>query len=211
MKRKDVTLKISSLTKSEEVCSFILLKSSIKSSSLESLFISPFFLSSPHLFFSFFFYIPSPFHLHLPLVCQMASADTCPISTSYKSSYSSCKAETHCSGITSTLIGPGSQLQCINCGGSSFLPRYFGALSYLISLQCLSDPTEFLGLSSLLSNHLPGPRPSLAEDVFILDTLSGAITIKPHLLFISAISSDENFSSLGRSLFSAQATSLIYG
>ena len=44
MKRKEVTLKISSSAKSEEVCSFILLKSPIKSSSLESLFVSPFFL-----------------------------------------------------------------------------------------------------------------------------------------------------------------------
>ena len=44
MKRKKVTLKISSSTKSEEVCSFILLKSPITSSSLESLFVSPFFL-----------------------------------------------------------------------------------------------------------------------------------------------------------------------
>ena len=44
MKRKKVTLKISSSAKSEEVCSFILLKSPITSSSLESLFVSPFFL-----------------------------------------------------------------------------------------------------------------------------------------------------------------------
>ena len=44
MKGKEVTLKISSSAKSEEVCSFILIKSPIKSSSLESLFVSPFFL-----------------------------------------------------------------------------------------------------------------------------------------------------------------------
>ena len=44
MKRKKVTLKISSSAKFEEVCSFILLKSPITSSSLESLFVSPFFL-----------------------------------------------------------------------------------------------------------------------------------------------------------------------
>ena len=44
MKRKKVTLKISSSAKSKEVCSFILLKSPITSSSLESLFVSPFFL-----------------------------------------------------------------------------------------------------------------------------------------------------------------------
>ena len=44
VKRKKVTLKISSSAKSEEVCSFILLKSPITSSSLESLFVSPFFL-----------------------------------------------------------------------------------------------------------------------------------------------------------------------
>ena len=149
-------LKISSSAKSEEVCSFVLLNSLITSFFGISIDFS-LFLRSPHLVFSFFFYTPSPFHLHLSPVCQMASADTCPISTSYKSSCSSCKAKTLCSGIISTLMRSGSQLQCIKCKGNSFLPRYFGALPYLIFLQCLFDPTEFSRLSSLPSNHLLGP------------------------------------------------------
>ena len=204
-------LKISSSAKFEEVCSFILLKSSITSFFFLNLFWFLPFFRSPHLVSSFSFYTPSPFHLHLPLVCQMASIDTCPISTSHKSSCSSCKAETLYSGITSTLMWPKSQPQCIKCRGSSFLPRYFGDLPYLISLQYLSDLIEFSRLSSLPSNHLPGPRPSLAKDVFILGTLSRAITIKPHILFINAISSDEDFSSSSRSLFSAWVTGPIYG
>ena len=44
-KTKKVVLKISSSAKSEEVCSFILLMSPITSSSLESIFFSPFFFS----------------------------------------------------------------------------------------------------------------------------------------------------------------------
>ena len=40
-------------------------------------------------------------------------ADTCPICTFHQFPCSSCKAETHCSGITSTLMWPESQLQCI--------------------------------------------------------------------------------------------------
>ena len=53
MKRKEVVLKISSLAKSEEVCSFILLKSSITSSILESHFVSPFFSIPSSCFFFF--------------------------------------------------------------------------------------------------------------------------------------------------------------
>ena len=50
-----------------------------------------------HLIVSFF-YTVSPPHLHLPHVCQTVCVDTCPISTSHKSSYGSCKAEIHYSG-----------------------------------------------------------------------------------------------------------------
>ena len=78
-----------------------------------------------HLIVSSFFYTVSPPHLHLPHVCQTVCVNTCPISTSHKSSCGSCKAEIHCSGITSTLMRPKSQLQCIECGGSIFLLRYF--------------------------------------------------------------------------------------
>ena len=48
-------------------------------------------------------------------------------------------------------------------------------------LQCLSAPTEFLGLSLLLINHLLGPRLYLAKDSFILGTLSWAIMTKSHI------------------------------
>ena len=58
----------------------------------------------PNLIASFFFYIVSPFHLHLPCACQTVCVDTCPNSTPHKSSYGSCMAKVHCSGITSTLM-----------------------------------------------------------------------------------------------------------
>ena len=107
MKRKKVVLKTSSSAKSKEVCSFILLMSPITSLILEPILFLPFsspFSRSPNLVSPFFFYALPHFHLHLPLVCSMVSADTCPISTSHKSSCSSCKAEIHCSCITSTLM-----------------------------------------------------------------------------------------------------------
>ena len=46
----------------------------------------------------------------------------------------SCKAESYCSGITSTLMQPGVQMQRIQCGGSNFLLRYFSTLFCLIPL-----------------------------------------------------------------------------
>ena len=58
----------------------------------------------PYPIASFFFYIVSSFHLHLPRICQTVCVDTCPISLPHKSSCGSCKAEIHCSNITSTLM-----------------------------------------------------------------------------------------------------------
>ena len=68
MKRKKVMLKISSSTKSEEVYSFILLKSPITSFILESLLVFPFFFD-PLISFPLFSFIPplhfiSTFHLY---------------------------------------------------------------------------------------------------------------------------------------------------
>ena len=56
MKRKEVVLKISSSENSKDICSFILLKSPITSSILESLFVSPFFSIPPSRFFFFLLY-----------------------------------------------------------------------------------------------------------------------------------------------------------
>ena len=50
-----------------------------------------------------------------------------------------------------------------------------------MSLQCLSTPTEFPGMLTSLTDHLLGPRLYLAEDTFILDTLSRAIMTKTNL------------------------------
>ena len=44
---------------------------------------------------------------------RRVGVDIWPICNFHQSPCSSCKAETHCSGITSTLIRPESQLQCI--------------------------------------------------------------------------------------------------
>ena len=67
---------------------------------------SAFFYKFPihSLIASFFFYTPFLLHLHPPRTDQMVGVNTCPISTLLKSSCSSCKAENHCSGITSTLM-----------------------------------------------------------------------------------------------------------
>ena len=74
---------------------------------------------------SFFFYTIFPFHLYPPRAGQIFGVDTCLISTFLKSLYSSCKVENHCSGIISTLMRLEGYLQSIQCGGSSFLLRYF--------------------------------------------------------------------------------------
>ena len=53
---------------------------------------------------SFSFYTLFSFHLYFPRADQIVGVDTCPISIFLKSLCSSCKAENHCSGITSTLM-----------------------------------------------------------------------------------------------------------
>ena len=84
--------------------------------SISLLILRSLFLGSSHCFiFSSFF------HLQLPRVHQFASVDPYSISSFLKSLESSCKAKKYCSDITSSLIRPESQLQSIQCGGSSFL------------------------------------------------------------------------------------------
>ena len=70
-------------------------------------------------FLSILYFLPS--FISPPCVNQIIGVDPCPINTFLKSLGSSCKAENYCSNITSSLMRPESQLQSIQCGGSSFL------------------------------------------------------------------------------------------
>ena len=69
--------------------------------------------SSPVLVFLFPFYTLLLSRSYFTRVYWRVGVDTCPIYTFHQSLCSSCKAETHCSDITSTLMRPESQLQCI--------------------------------------------------------------------------------------------------
>ena len=69
--------------------------------------------SFPILVFLFPFYTLFLSRSYFTHVYWRVRVDTCPICTFHQSPCSSCKAETHCSGITSTLMQPESQLQCI--------------------------------------------------------------------------------------------------
>ena len=82
---------------------------------------------------SLLFYTIFPFHLYPPHADQIVGIDSCPISTFLKSLGSSYKAENYCSGITSSLMQPESQLQSIQCGGSSF-PLNISQLSFVLFL-----------------------------------------------------------------------------
>ena len=64
---------------------------------------------------------------------------------------------------------------------TAFLLRYFRTPPYLMSLQCLSTPTEFPGTLPLSIDYLLGPRLCLVEDAFILGPLSWAIMTKTNL------------------------------
>ena len=99
--------------------------------------------------YSLFFLIPDPpllgpslcfitsssFHIYPPCVDQIAGVDHCPINTFLKYLGSSCKTENYCSSITSSLMWPKSQLQSIQCGGSSFLLD----IIWLPSVLCFQD------------------------------------------------------------------------
>ena len=69
--------------------------------------------SSPVLVFLFPFYTLLLSRSYFTHVYWRVGVDTCPICTFHQSPCSSCKAETHYSGITSTLMQLESQLQCI--------------------------------------------------------------------------------------------------
>ena len=58
----------------------------------------------PFLWVSLLFYTILPYHLHPPRADQIIGVDSCPINPFLKSLGSSCKAENHCSGITSSLM-----------------------------------------------------------------------------------------------------------
>ena len=103
-KRKGFVLKKIILNRIQEgMFLYIILKFGYKFSSrmLQCFFL---FFSIPILVPSPSFYTVSPFDPYLPHACQMVGVNTCPISTSYKSSCSSCKAKIYCSVITSTLM-----------------------------------------------------------------------------------------------------------
>ena len=81
--------------------------------------ISLLILRSPSLKVSLPFYTIFSFHLYPPHVDQIIGVDPCLINTFLKSLGSSCKAENYCSGIISSLMQLESQLQSIQCNGSS--------------------------------------------------------------------------------------------
>ena len=69
--------------------------------------------SSPVPVFLFPLYTPLLSRSYFTRVYWRVGVDTCPISTFHQSPCSNCTTEAHCSGITSTLMQPESQLQCI--------------------------------------------------------------------------------------------------
>ena len=69
---------------------------------------------------SLLFYTTFPFHLYPSHANQIVGVGPYPISTFLKSLGNSWKVENYCSGIISSLMQPKSQLQSIQCGGSSF-------------------------------------------------------------------------------------------
>ena len=71
------------------------------------------FSSSPVLVFLFPFYTLIHSRSYFTRVYWRVGVDNCPIYTFQQSPCSRCKAETHCSGVTFTLMRPESQLQCI--------------------------------------------------------------------------------------------------
>ena len=95
-KEKGLCWNKSSSERSEEVCSYILF----------SVYIQIFILFVPLFLFPFYTVLHS--RSYFTHVYWRVGVDTCPIFTFHQSPCSSCKAETHCSGITSTLIRPES-------------------------------------------------------------------------------------------------------
>ena len=106
-----------------KICSYIFLLDLYRNySSLLHSHVSLLFLMIPFVreFIPLYFF--SFFHLNPPSVDQITNLlNTCLISTFLKFFGGSCKTESYCSGITSTLIRSGGQMQSIQCSGSSFL------------------------------------------------------------------------------------------
>ena len=82
--------------------------------------VSSFLLRSLSIRISRLFHTISPFHPYHPRADQIVDVGPCPINTFLKSLGSSWKVENYYLGITSSLMRPESQLQNIQCGGSSF-------------------------------------------------------------------------------------------
>ena len=95
-KEKGLCWNKSSSARSEEVCSYILF----------SVYIQIFILFVPLFLFPFYTVLHS--RSYFTHVYWRVGVDTCPIFTFHQSPCSSCKAETHCSGITSILMQPES-------------------------------------------------------------------------------------------------------
>ena len=95
-KEKGLCWNKSSSARSEEVCSYILF----------SVYIQIFILFIPLFLFPFYTVLHS--RSYFTHVYWRVGVDTCPIFTFHQSPCSSCKAETHCSGITSILMQPES-------------------------------------------------------------------------------------------------------
>ena len=91
-KEKGLCWNKSSSARSEEVCSYILF----------SVYIQIFILFVPLFLFPFYTVLHS--RSYFTHVYWRVGVDTCPIFTFHQSPCSSCKAETHCSGITSILM-----------------------------------------------------------------------------------------------------------
>ena len=91
-KEKGLCWNKSSSARSEEVCSYILF----------SVYKQIFILFVPLFLFPFYTVLHS--RSYFTHVYWRVGVDTCPIFTFHQSPCSSCKAETHCSGITSILM-----------------------------------------------------------------------------------------------------------
>ena len=76
--------------------------------------------STPVPVFLFPLYTPLLSRSYFTRVYWRVGVDTCPICTFHQFPCSSCKAETYCSSITSTLIRPESQLRAFNVEAAAF-------------------------------------------------------------------------------------------
>ena len=97
-----------SLKQSKEISYYISLSSLITSLVRDCYSVSFSISRSLLLRVSLPFYTIFTFHFHLPRADQIVGVDPCPISPLLKSLGNSCKAESYCSGITSSSMRPES-------------------------------------------------------------------------------------------------------